>query len=63
MNDVKILGENVNIAEHENFESGNVLFNFNACEVSVLSLFLSLLNKDSCSCVPKIRITGEKLTW
>ena len=49
MNEVKILGENINIAERENFESGNVLLNFNTCEVSVLSLFLTLLNKDSCS--------------
>lgn len=63
MNVVKILGENINIAVHENFESGNVLLNFNTCEVSVLSFFLSLLNKDSCSCASKIRVTGEKLTW
>lgn len=58
MNEVKILGENINIAERENFESGNVLLNFNTCEVSVLSFFLSLLNKDSCSYAPKIRVTG-----
>lgn len=33
MNEVKILGENINIAERENFESGNVLLNFNTCQV------------------------------
>ena len=48
MNEVKILGENINIAERENFESGpDVLLNFNTCEVSVLSFYFSLLNKDS----------------
>lgn len=51
------------IAEHENCESGNVLLNFNTCEVSVLYFFLNLQNKDSCSYVPKIRVTGEKLPW
>lgn len=41
MNEVKILGDNINIAARENFESGNVLLNFNRCEVSVLSFLLS----------------------
>lgn len=61
MNEVKILGENINIAERENFESGNDLLNFNTCEVSVLSIFLSLLNKDSCSYAPKIRVIGDQM--
>ena len=61
MNEVKILGENINIAERENFESGNVLLNFKTCEVSVLSFFLSLLNKDSCSYAPKIRVTDDQM--
>ena len=33
MNEVKILSENINIAKRENFESGNVLLNFNTCQV------------------------------
>lgn len=61
MNEVKILGDNINIAERENFESGNVLLNFNTCEVSVLSFFLSLLNKDSCPYAPKIGVTGDQM--
>ena len=61
MNEVKILGENINIAERENFESGNVLLNFNTCEVSVLSFYFSLLNKDSWSYAPKIGVTGDQM--
>ena len=42
MNEVKILGENINIAERENFESGNVLLNFNTCAGSRFFLSFSV---------------------
>ena len=42
MNEVKIVGENINIAERENFESGNVLLNFNTCAGSRFFLSFSV---------------------